>query len=50
MMIWPSVGVSSPEIMRSKVFPQPEGPSSAKNAFWAMSISMSTANATWKFR
>ena len=45
MMIWPQVGVSSPEIMRSSVvLPQPEGPSSAKNSFWAMSrVTLSTA-------
>src|SRR5206468_8475346 len=43
--IWPSVGVSRPEIMRSSVvLPQPEGPSRAKNSFCSMSIEiLSTA-------
>src|ERR1700733_16332346 len=38
MKISPSVGVSNPASMRSKVvLPQPEGPSSEKNSPWAMS-------------
>src|ERR687897_192773 len=47
MMIWPSVGVSSPAIMRnSVVLPQPEGPSKAKNSFCAMSKETSSTAAT----
>src|SRR4051812_11356161 len=43
--IWPPVGVSRPEIIRRRVvLPQPDGPSSAKNSFWAISIeTLSTA-------
>src|SRR5689334_10114575 len=47
MMILPEVGVSSPEIMRkSVVFPQPDGPRSAKNSFWSMSKKTSSTALT----
>src|SRR5262245_50679240 len=47
MMIWPELGVSRPEIIRrSVVLPQPEGPSSAKNSFWAISKETSSTALT----
>ncbi len=47
IMIWPEVMNSSPEIMRSNVvLPQPEGPRSAKNSFWAMSKDTSSTATT----
>src|SRR5882672_7388922 len=47
IMILPAVIDSRPEIMRSSVvLPQPEGPRSAKNSFWAMSKETSSTAMT----